>query len=70
MNKMNTILKVNGLTKKYGSKTALNNVTFSVEKGKIYGFIDMEYGGSIIAQLMVRSTDFFCSSGLSSTWVH
>lgn len=36
---MNTILKVNGLTKKYGSKTALNNIAFNVEKGKIYGFI-------------------------------
>ena len=36
---MKTILKVNGLTRKYGPKTALNNVTFSVEKGKIYGFI-------------------------------
>ena len=36
---MNTILKVNGLTKKYGSKTALNNVAFNVERGKIYGFI-------------------------------
>lgn len=36
---MNTILIVNGLTKKYGSKTALNNVAFNVERGKIYGFI-------------------------------
>ena len=36
---MNTILKVNGLTKKYGSKTVLNNVAFNVERGKIYGFI-------------------------------
>ena len=36
---MNTILKVSGLTKNYGAKTALNNVTFSVEKGRIYGFI-------------------------------
>ena len=36
---MNTILKVNGLTKKYGSKTALDNVAFNVERGKIYGFI-------------------------------
>lgn len=36
---MNTILKVNGLTKKYGSKTALNNIAFNVERGKIYGFI-------------------------------
>ena len=36
---MNTILRVNGLTKKYGSKTVLNNVAFNVERGKIYGFI-------------------------------
>ncbi len=34
-----TILRVNNLSKKYGSKTVLNNVNFSVEKGKIYGFI-------------------------------
>lgn len=33
------ILKVSNLTKKYGTKIALNNVCFTVEKGKIYGFI-------------------------------
>lgn len=49
MNKMNTILKVNGLTKKYGSKTALNNVTFTVEKGKIYGFIGENGAGKTTA---------------------
>lgn len=36
---MDTILKVSGLTKKYGSKTVLNNVSFSVKRGRIYGFI-------------------------------
>lgn len=35
----NTILKVNQLTKIYGTKTALKDVSFTVEKGKIYGFI-------------------------------
>ena len=34
-----TILRVNNLSKRYGSKTVLDNVSFSVEKGKIYGFI-------------------------------
>ncbi|WP_034450072.1 ABC transporter ATP-binding protein [Butyrivibrio sp. AE2032] len=34
-----TILKINGLSKSYGKKQVLKNVTFSVEKGKIYGFI-------------------------------
>lgn len=33
------LLKVNHLTKVYGSKTAVKDVSFSVEKGKIYGFI-------------------------------
>ncbi len=46
---MNTILKVNGLTKKYGSKTALNNVTFTVEKGKMYGFIGENGAGKTTA---------------------
>ncbi|MBQ7774286.1 MAG: ABC transporter ATP-binding protein [Lachnospiraceae bacterium] len=35
----NKILKVNHLTKTYGTKTALKDVSFSVERGKIYGFI-------------------------------
>ena len=35
----NKILKVNHLTKKYGTKTALKDVSFTVKKGKIYGFI-------------------------------
>jgi len=46
---MNTILRVNGLTKKYGSKTALNNVAFSVEKGRIYGFIGENGAGKTTA---------------------
>ncbi len=35
----NTILKVHHLTKAYGTKTVLKDVSFQVEKGKIYGFI-------------------------------
>lgn len=46
---MNTILKVSGLTRKYGSKIALNNVTFSVEKGRIYGFIGENGAGKTTA---------------------
>ena len=46
---MNTILKVNGLTKKYGPKTALNNVTFDIEKGRIYGFIGENGAGKTTA---------------------
>jgi len=35
----NIILRVKNLTKTYGKKTALRDVSFSVEKGRIYGFI-------------------------------
>ena len=34
-----TILKISGLTKKYGTKVALDDVSFNVERGRIYGFI-------------------------------
>lgn len=35
----NIILRVSNLTKTYGEKTALQDVSFTVERGKIYGFI-------------------------------
>lgn len=34
-----TILRLHNLTKTYGAKTAVKNVSFAVEKGHIYGFI-------------------------------
>lgn len=42
---METILKVNALTKKFGGFIAVNNVTFELEKGKIYGFIGQNGAG-------------------------
>nr|MBP3598401.1 ATP-binding cassette domain-containing protein [Eubacterium sp.] len=45
----NTILKVNHLTKTYGTKTALKDVSFTVEKGKIYGFIGENGAGKTTA---------------------
>lgn len=35
----NVILKINNLTKTYGTKVAVKNASFNVEKGRIYGFI-------------------------------
>lgn len=45
----NTILKVSHLTKKYGSKVALNDVNFEVKKGRIYGFIGENGAGKTTA---------------------
>ncbi|MDM1296972.1 ATP-binding cassette domain-containing protein [Empedobacter falsenii] len=36
---MNKVLEINQLTKKFGSFIAVNNVTFSVEKGNVYGLL-------------------------------
>ena len=33
------LIKVSNLTKKYGSNLAVDNISFEIEKGKIYGFL-------------------------------
>ncbi len=45
----NIILRVNNLTKMYGEKTVLKDVNFTVEKGKIYGFIGENGAGKTTA---------------------
>ncbi|MDH2207957.1 ATP-binding cassette domain-containing protein [Empedobacter sp. GD03644] len=36
---MNKVLEINQLTKKFGNFIAVNNVSFSVEKGNVYGLL-------------------------------
>lgn len=45
----NTILRMSHLTKKYGSKVALDDVNFEVKKGRIYGFIGENGAGKTTA---------------------
>ena len=33
------MIEVKNLTKKYGNNTAVKNLSFTIEKGKIYGFL-------------------------------
>ena len=35
----NTILKIKGLNKSFGALKAVNNVSFSIEKGNVYGIL-------------------------------
>ncbi|PKG42006.1 ABC transporter ATP-binding protein [Psychroflexus sp. MES1-P1E] len=36
---METILQLKGLTKKFGSLTAVNNLSFDIQKGNVYGIL-------------------------------
>lgn len=36
---MKNVIEFKGVTKKYGEKTAIDDVTFTVEKGDIFGYL-------------------------------
>jgi len=42
---MKTIIKTNGITKKYGSFAAVKSLDLSIDKGEIYGFIGLNGAG-------------------------
>ena len=42
---MQPVLKLEGLTKKYGTRIAANNISFSIMPGEIYGFLGANGAG-------------------------
>ncbi|MCA6468188.1 MAG: ATP-binding cassette domain-containing protein, partial [Chitinophagaceae bacterium] len=42
---MQSLIQVSSLTKKYGSFTAVNELSFSVQKGDVYGFLGQNGAG-------------------------
>lgn len=70
---METILTINHLTKKYGSLTAVNDLSFTIKKGNVYGILGPNGSGKSTTLGMVlnvvnkTSGDFHWFDGSNST---
>ena len=51
---MSEILRCNALTKKYGNLTAVNNLTLSIESGKIVGLLGPNGSGKTTLIKMIN----------------
>ena len=52
---METVLKANGIVKKYGNSTILNGINMTINKGDIYGFIGKNGAGKTTFMRVVLS---------------
>ena len=50
---VNILIKVRNLTKIYGEKTAVDNISFDIERGKIYGFLGQNGAGKSTTMNMI-----------------
>lgn len=50
---MNEVIKVENLTKKFGSFTAVDHISFSVKEGEIFGFLGANGAGKTTAMKML-----------------
>ncbi|MBR0137691.1 MAG: ABC transporter ATP-binding protein [Erysipelotrichaceae bacterium] len=55
---MNNCVEIKGLTKKFGKFTAVNNVSFSLETGKVYGLIGPNGAGKSTLMSMIMGLLF------------
>ena len=59
------VVRVDGLTKRYGKVTAINNVSFSVEANKIYGLLGRNGAGKTTIMQLLTGQQFATSGSLS-----
>lgn len=50
---METVIKVENLTKRFGNFTAVDNISFEVQKGEIFGFLGANGAGKTTAMRML-----------------
>ena len=51
------MIEARGLTKRYGAKTAVDNVTFTVEPGTVTGFLGPNGAGKSTTMRMIMGLD-------------
>lgn len=61
----NNVIEIDGLTKKYGNKTAVNNISFNVQKGEILGFLGPNGAGKSTTMNML--TGYISADGGSAS---
>lgn len=59
---MNNVVEVNRLTKSYGDVTAVNDISFTIESGKIYGLLGRNGAGKTTIMHMITA-QLFATSG-------
>ena len=59
---MSNIVEVRNLTKSYGSVMAVNQVSFSIETGKIYGLLGRNSAGKTTI-MQIITAQLFATSG-------
>ncbi|MFT5238363.1 MAG: ABC-type multidrug transport system ATPase subunit [Flavobacteriaceae bacterium] len=70
---MNTILTINNLTKKFGNLTAVDDLSFTIEKGNVYGILGPNGSGKsttlgIVLNVVNKTTgDFHWFNGSGTT---
>lgn len=62
------MIQVKDLTKRYGSKTVVNNVSFTIEKGEIVGFLGPNGAGKTTTMNMITGYTSFTSGSVSVDW--
>ena len=52
------MIEVRGLTKRYGAKVAVDNLTFGVEPGKVTGFLGPNGAGKTTTMRLILGLDY------------
>ena len=62
------MIEVRGLTKRYGAKVAVDNLTFGVEPGKVTGFLGPNGAGKTTTMRLILGLDYPDSGTVMKAW--